>query len=166
MCAGPKNILSEIIPKSSISFYDVYFNMQQESDHGNKRPDQFQHSIPIPAHKVGWIVGKNGSYIRQLSEKSGANVVISDSESTEFGTTRKYVQILGTGREVDRAKKLLFIRLDRYGRQDFHPQHSQTSEMDSAPWPAPTLGDAVGIDDATGASSNTSTLKWSPGKRK
>lgn len=70
-------------------------------------------SLPIPEHKIGWIVGKKGSYINQLCAKSGAKITISESNSREFGIVWKYVQISGSGRAVDRAKKLLHIRLDR-----------------------------------------------------
>ena len=48
-----------------------------------------------------------------MAEKSGASVSISDSTSKEYGTVWKYVQLRGTGRAVDRAKKLLHIRLER-----------------------------------------------------
>ena len=70
-------------------------------------------SLPVPEYKMGWIVGKRGSYINQLSKKSGAQITISESTSKEYGTVWKYVQITGTGRAVDRAKKLLHIRLER-----------------------------------------------------
>ena len=70
-------------------------------------------SLPIPEYKMGWIVGKGGSYINQLSRKSGATLTISESTSKEYGFVWKYVQIKGTGRAVDRAKKLLHIRLER-----------------------------------------------------
>ncbi len=70
-------------------------------------------SLPIPEYKMGWIIGKKGTYINQLSKKSGASIAISDSKSKEYGTVWKYVQISGTGRAVDRAKKLLHIRLER-----------------------------------------------------
>lgn len=79
-----------------------------------ERPDLIEQAIPIPFYKIGWIVGKKGSYINQLCRKSGATVTVSESESREYGTTWKYVMVHGTGREVDRAKKLLHIRLDRY----------------------------------------------------
>ena len=62
---------------------------------------------------MGWIIGKRGTYINQLSQKSGATITISDSTSKEYGTVWKYVQITGSGRAVDRAKKLLHIRLER-----------------------------------------------------
>lgn len=53
-------------------------------------------SLPIPEYKMGWIIGKHGTYINQLSKKSGATITISDSKSKEFGTVWKYVQITGT----------------------------------------------------------------------
>lgn len=80
----------------------------------NSRPEVIQQAIPIPFYKVGWVVGRQGSYITQLCRKSGATITISDTESREFGTTWKYVMMYGTGREIDRAKKLLHIRLERY----------------------------------------------------
>lgn len=80
----------------------------------NSRPEVIQQAIPIPFYKVGWVVGRQGSYIAQLCRKSGATITISDTESREFGTTWKYVMMYGTGREIDRAKKLLHIRLERY----------------------------------------------------
>ena len=75
--------------------------------------NEISQSLPIPEYKMGWIVGKGGSYINQLSRKSGAALTISESTSKEYGTVWKYVQIKGTGRAVDRAKKLLHIRLER-----------------------------------------------------
>ena len=77
--------------------------------------NEISQSLPIPEYKMGWIVGKGGSYINQLSRKSGAALTISESTSKEYGTVWKYVQIKGTGRAVDRAKKLLHIRLERLG---------------------------------------------------
>ena len=77
------------------------------------KPEEITQSLPIPDHKMGWIVGKKGSYITQLCRKSGAAISISESTSKEYGIVWKYVQITGTGRAVDRAKKLLHIRLER-----------------------------------------------------
>jgi len=79
----------------------------------NASEEEIIQSLPVPEYKMGWIVGKRGSYINQLSKKSGAHITISDSTSKEYGTVWKYVQITGTGRAVDRAKKLLHIRLER-----------------------------------------------------
>ena len=74
---------------------------------------EISQSLPIPEYKMGWVIGKRGSYINQLSTKSGATITISDSTSREYGNVWKYIQITGTGRAVDRAKKLLHIRLER-----------------------------------------------------
>ena len=38
---------------------------------------------------------------------------MSDTSSREFGTIWKYVQITGNSRSIDKAKKLLQLRLDR-----------------------------------------------------
>jgi hypothetical protein len=48
-----------------------------------------------------------------MSKKSGAIISISESISKEYGRVWRYIQIRGTGRAVDRAKKLLHIRLER-----------------------------------------------------
>ena len=60
-----------------------------------------------------WIIGKKGSYINQMIKKSGAYITISESSSQEFGRVWRYVHIKGGGRAVDKAKKLLHIRLER-----------------------------------------------------
>lgn len=80
---------------------------------GGRAPDKISQSLPVPEYKMGWIIGKRGSYINQLAKKSGASISVSDSTSKEYGTVWKYVQITGSGRAVDRAKKLLHIRLER-----------------------------------------------------
>ena len=57
--------------------------------------EEISQSIPVPSDKVGWVIGKEGSYIKQLSEKSKATIRVSDSTSKEFGREWKYVQISG-----------------------------------------------------------------------
>lgn len=80
---------------------------------------------------MGWIIGKKGTYVNQLAKKSGATIVISDSTSKEYGTVWKYVQISGTGRQVDRAKKLLHIRLERLEpREGSTPAGEETTEKE------------------------------------
>ena len=64
----------------------------------SSRPEEITQSLPIPEFKMGWIVGKKGSYITQLCRKSGAHITISESTSKEYGMIWKYVQITGTGR--------------------------------------------------------------------
>ena len=69
-------------------------------------------------NKVAWIIGKQGSYVKQLQQKSGATIVVSTTTSKEYGRVWRYVQITGTGRALDRAKKLLHIRLERLEPED------------------------------------------------
>lgn len=60
-----------------------------------------------------------------MSKKSGATISISESTSKEYGRVWRYIQIRGTGRAVDRAKKLLHIRLER-----LEPRVLQEGEVD------------------------------------
>lgn len=97
------------------------------------KPEEITQSLPIPERKMGWIVGKRGSYINQLCRKSGASITISESTSREYGIIWKYVQITGTGRAVDRAKKLIHIRLERLEpRSAPGPPDSDESSPDSS----------------------------------
>ena len=64
----------------------------------------YQQSIPIPADKVAWIIGKHGSYVKQLQQKSGATIVVSTTTSKEWPRIWRYVQITGTGRALDGRK--------------------------------------------------------------
>jgi len=95
------------------------------------RPDEITQSLPIPEYKMGWIVGKKGSYINQLSRKSGAHISISETSTKEYGIVWKYVQITGTGRSVDRAKKLLHIRLDRLEPRGGGAENSNNTALSS-----------------------------------
>ena len=81
---------------------------------GSDKSDEISQSMPIPEFKIGWIIGKKGSYIVQLAQKSGAAITVSEGTSKEYGIVWKYVQISGSRRAVDRAKKLLHIRLERF----------------------------------------------------
>ena len=90
----------------------------KRSEMKGSNDDAITQSLPIPEYKMGWIIGKRGTYINQLAKKSGASITISDSKSKEYGTVWKYVQITGSGRAVDRAKKLLHIRLERLEPRD------------------------------------------------
>ena len=106
--------------------------MNDSVDASRRVPEKFSQSLPVPEYKMGWIIGKRGSYINQLSKKSGASISVSDSTSKEYGTVWKYVQITGSGRAVDRAKKLLHIRLERLEPRsdDSKGQFNQSREND------------------------------------
>jgi len=97
-------------------------------------------SVPIPEYKTGWIIGKRGSYIKQLEKKSGATITISDSTSKEYGTVWKYIQITGNGRAVDRVKKLLHIRLERLEPGSVKPEDESAAD-------AAAIAAAAGLHD-------------------
>ena len=101
----------------------------KRSEMRGNNDDVITQSLPIPEYKMGWIIGKRGTYINQLAKKSGASITISDSKSKEYGTVWKYVQITGSGRDVDRAKKLLHIRLERLEPRD-DVLHTEKDETD------------------------------------
>ena len=115
---------------------DTYSKSRVTTDTRKQQPqmkvEDISQSVPIPEYKMGWIIGKRGSYINQLAKKSGAHITISDSTSKEYGTVWKYIQIMGSGRAVDRAKKLLHIRLER-----LEPRAVEEVDFDALP-------DAVG----------------------
>ena len=77
-------------------------------------PEEIYQSLPLPEYKVGWIIGKRGSYIKQLEKKSSALISISETTTFEHDIMWKFVHISGSGRAVDKAKKLLHIRMERY----------------------------------------------------
>ena len=72
-------------------------------------------SCPHPARGVlfaGFIIGKGGRNIDQIEKASGAKLSVSDRNGPEsFGKEWVYVQVSGTGGNVDRAKKLLVLNM-------------------------------------------------------
>jgi hypothetical protein len=97
---------------------------QQQQQQRQKGPRQHKErlaeifqSLPIPKGRVGWIIGKQGFNIQGLESKSGCAISVSDSPSREFGQEWSYIQLQGTTRAVDRAKKLIYLRLESFPGQ-------------------------------------------------
>jgi hypothetical protein len=88
-------------------------NKPRDAANGEK-PGEVYQSMPIPADRVGWIIGKQGVYIQGLSQRSGCAITVSDSLSKDFGREWNYIHLQGTGRNVDRAKKLIYMRLEQF----------------------------------------------------
>ena len=83
-----------------------------------ERPDiVITQGMPIPDYKIGWIIGKSGSYVKQLEERSGCSLRVSDDTSNEYGITWRYLMMRGTGAALMRCKQLLHLRLDRLPSQ-------------------------------------------------
>ena len=78
-----------------------------------ERPDiVITQGMPIPEQKIGWIIGSRGSYVKQLEQRSGCSLRISDDTSTEYGVVWRYVMMRGTGIALMRCKQLIQMRLD------------------------------------------------------
>ena len=47
-------------------------------------------------------------------DETGCQISVSDSPSKDFGRDWNYIHLQGTTRNVDRAKKLIYMRLEQY----------------------------------------------------
>merc|ERR1719506_2389825 len=76
--------------------------------------EEMTQSVPIPANSVGWVMGKGGSNINLMQKQSGCVLRLQDNEWQDFGRKWKYLQLKGSGRNVDRAKKLIYLSLEKF----------------------------------------------------
>merc|ERR1712139_299610 len=109
-------------------------------------------STQIPTR---WIIGKQGSYINQMIKKSGASITISESTSQEFGRVWRYVHIKGGGRAVDRAKKLLHIRLERLEPREANVEDAILSEEDEG-----AIASSHGVSDDGYVNQNPTEVEY------
>jgi len=70
--------------------------------------------IQIPNDKVGWIIGKGGSTIRELQQRSGARIQVSKPSETDTRTNTRPVTITGPPPFVEIAKQLVNEKLAGY----------------------------------------------------
>ena len=87
---------------------------RSEGGASGDKPAEVNQSMPIPADRVGWIIGKQGINIQGLSQRSGCAISVSDWPSKEYGREWNYIHLQGTTRNVDRAKKLIYMRLENF----------------------------------------------------
>merc|ERR1712086_1021422 len=71
-------------------------------------------SMPIPAEKVGWVMGKKGDHINQMQKQSECTLRLQDNEWRDYGRTWKYITLTGTGRQIDMARKLIYLSLEKF----------------------------------------------------
>ena len=90
-----------------------------------------------------------------MIKKSGAYITISESSSQEFGRVWRYVHIKGGGRAVDKAKKLLHIRLERLEPRD-PADTSMEDNVDAIISGSEDIG-AISPDEYIDGSSNPQT---------
>ena len=102
-----------------------------------ERPDiVITQGLPIPEHKIGWIIGKRGSYVKQLEEKSGCSLRISDDTSTEYGIIWRYVMMRGTGLALMKCKQLIQLRLEKLpaGIEELNPRAGRIDDGTDDPY--------------------------------
>merc|ERR1711865_1300225 len=71
-------------------------------------------SMPIPAEKVGWVMGKKGDHINQMQKQSECTLRLQDNEWRDYGRIWKYITLTGTGRQKDMARKLIYLSLEKF----------------------------------------------------
>jgi len=81
--------------------------------------------ITVPTNKVGKIIGRRGAMIRELQDKSGATIDVTDA--TEGGMT--VVQLSGTLETIKKAKSLIARTYQDEAQRS--PQKSGPNEGDS-----------------------------------
>lgn len=93
--------------------------------------------MPVPGERIGWIIGKSGAYIQSLEKRSGCRISVSDVPSKEYGRSWNYVQLSGSTRSVDKAKKLLILRLETFpsGPPPTPPVAPKQAAEEAAPKP-------------------------------
>ena len=92
---------------------------------GERRPvvEDMVQSVPIPANAVGWVMGKGGTHINAMQKQSGCTLRLQDNVWKDFGREWKYISLKGSGRNVDKAKKLIYLSLEK-----FNPDVAEKSE--------------------------------------
>jgi|TARA_B100000795_G_scaffold183285_1_gene138962 hypothetical protein len=91
---------------------DVEVNQEEEQQEEveSTRPAILRQGFPVPAELIGFIIGKGGANIQQIERASSARLSTKDDNGPQsFEREWVYVTISGSGREVDRAKKLLLL---------------------------------------------------------
>ncbi|EME28131.1 hypothetical protein Gasu_43000 isoform 2 [Galdieria sulphuraria] len=99
--------------------------------------------IQIPNDKVGWLIGKSGSTIRELQQRSGARIQVAKPSETDIHT--RSVTITGPPPFVEIAKQLIAEKLaGYYMRQSGYPSMNiphrrleQESELPVAAYGSP-----------------------------
>ena len=104
---------------------------------------------------LGWASASLGRQVNQMIKKSGASITISESTSQEFGRIWRYVHIKGGGRAVDRAKKLLHIRLERLEPREANVEDAILSEEDEG-----AIASSHGVSDDGYVNQNPTEVEY------
>ena len=86
--------------------------MAEANENGNEGGKFFEARLPSPDRYRGFIIGKKGANITNIEKATGAKLSVSDRKGPKsFNRDWSYIQLSGTGNQVDRAKKLLIINI-------------------------------------------------------
>ena len=97
---------------------------QQEQELVRERPAILRQGFPIPAEMIGFVIGKGGTNIAQIEKASSARLSTKDENGPQsFERDWVYITISGSGREVDRAKKLLLLTCIEATQKKAQQQH-------------------------------------------
>ena len=89
---------------------DELMNQAQAQRQQHERPAVLRQGFPIPAELIGFVIGKGGTNIQQIERASSARLSTKEDNGPQsFEREWVYITITGSGREVDRAKKLLLL---------------------------------------------------------
>ena len=89
-------------------------NRAEANENGNEGGEAriLKQGFPVPTDIIGFITGKKGANITNIEKATGAKLSVSDRKGPKsFNRDWYYIQLSGTGNQVDRAKKLLIINI-------------------------------------------------------
>ena len=82
-------------------------------------PDIITQTLPCPAPLLGFIIGKRGHAIKSMQDASGATFHINDRERvSDYNVEYVYIRLRGLPHQVDRAKRLVMLRLYNLSQAD------------------------------------------------
>ena len=90
--------------------------MAETNENGNRNDGGeariLKQVFTVPTDIIGFIIGKKGANISNIEKATGAKLSVSDRKGPKsFNRDWSYIQLSGTGNQVDRAKKLLIINI-------------------------------------------------------
>jgi hypothetical protein len=87
----------------------------QQQQRQQQQQQQQRDELRIPATQAGVIIGRQGSTIRDLASRTGANIQLSQREEHAPGDQQRLVRLSGTPQQIAEAKQLIdeLLRADK-----------------------------------------------------
>ncbi|CDF34538.1 KH domain-containing protein [Chondrus crispus] len=93
----------------------------QSGDHGPRSGDVWK-TVYVPTSCVGLVIGRNGETIRNLQDRSGADIKVTPDEEAQPGADTRSILLSGTDEAISTAHQLVSeIVMDAKSRR---PPHS------------------------------------------